>query len=64
MHSKQFGLLPATIYRGSKSARASGGGNSFSADTFVKVGTTLILRTHKFSILVCDTRAFVDPLQP
>ncbi|KAF2895267.1 hypothetical protein ILUMI_10905 [Ignelater luminosus] len=37
MYSKSFGLLPATIYPGSTSAIASGGGKSFSADTFVKI---------------------------
>lgn len=37
MFDSRFGLLPSTIYKGSKHLLASGGGSSFTADTFVKI---------------------------
>ncbi|KAK5641279.1 hypothetical protein RI129_009826 [Pyrocoelia pectoralis] len=37
MYSAKFGLLPSTICNSSKQLLASGGGKSFTSDTFVKV---------------------------
>ncbi|XP_031354150.1 uncharacterized protein LOC116178712 [Photinus pyralis] len=37
MYHSKFGLLPATITKGSQKALASGGGSSFTSDTFVKI---------------------------
>ncbi|KAK5650635.1 hypothetical protein RI129_001664 [Pyrocoelia pectoralis] len=37
MYRTGFGLLPSTIYRGSKYLLASGSGSSFTSDSFVKI---------------------------